>query len=148
MSKQKVTFKMPPLGKQYANQTKQAMTKQKNMVQNPVTKDEATTKITEMIQQSGIPPKMFVKIGDLAEAAINDKKKYSKFVDFMVKEKLETAESLKKPDLQMMASMVVIGKVAQTLPDKMDQILPKGSVSSEPTISVSGPVAPTQLEGL
>lgn len=148
MSKNKVTFKMPPLGKQYANQTKQAMTKQKTMVQNPVTKDEATAKITEMIQQSGIPPKMFVKIGDLAEKAINDKKKYKDYVNFMVKEKLETEESLKKPDLQMLASMVVIGKVAQTLPDKMDQILPKGSVSEPMTESVSGPVAPTQLEGL
>jgi hypothetical protein len=150
MSKNKVTFKMPPLGKQYANQNKQAMNKQKNMVQNPVTKDEATTKITEMIQQSGIPPKMFVKIGNLAEAAINDKKKYSKFVDFMVKEKLETRESLAKADVQMLASMVVIGKVAETLPDKMDEILPKGSVteSTEPTQQVSGPVAPTQLEGL
>jgi hypothetical protein len=46
--------------------------------------------------------------------------------------------------------MVVIGKVAETLPDKMDEILPKGSVteSTEPTQQVSGPVAPTQLEGL
>jgi hypothetical protein len=91
---------------------------------------------------------MFVKIGNLAEAAINDKKKYSKFVDFMVKEKLETRESLAKADVQMLASMVVIGKVAETLPDKMDEILPKGSVSSEPTEQVSGPVAPTALEGL
>lgn len=138
---------MPPLGKQYANQNKQAMNKQKNLVQNPVSKELATQEITQMIQKSGIPPKMFAKIGQLAEAAINDKKKYKNFVDFMVKEKLETQESLKTPDVQMLASMVVIGKVAETLPDKMDEILPKGSVS-EPTTPVSGPVAPTQLEGL
>lgn len=144
MSKNKVTFKLPPLGKQHATQ---AINKQKNLAQNPVTRDQATQQITMMIQQSGIPPKMFVKIGNLAEAAIKDKKKYKNYVDFMVKEKLETQESLKKPDLQMLASMVVIGKVAQTLPDKMDQILPKGSVS-EPESTVSGPVSPTQLEGL
>ena len=124
---------MPPLGKQYAGQ---AMNKGQNIVQNPVTKQVATEQITNMIQQSGIPPKMFVKIGQLAEQAIRDKKKYKDFVDFMVQQKLETAESLKKPDFQMMASMAVIGKVAETLPDKMDQILPKGSVS--------GPVNPTE----
>jgi hypothetical protein len=137
MSKNKVTFKMPPLGKQHA---KQAIDKGMAQVQNPVTREQATTEITNLIQQSGIPPKMFVKIGQLCEAAINDKKQYSKLVDFMVKEKLESRESMKKPDFQMLASMVVIGKVAQTLPDKMDQILPEGSVSE--------PVAPTQLEGL
>lgn len=124
---------MPPLGKQYANQTKQAMNKQKNMVQNPVTKDEATQKITEMIQQSGIPVEMFIEIGKLAEDAVHDKKKYPKFVDYMVNKRLETRESLKKADVQMLASMVVIGKVAETLPK---------------TQPVSGPVAPTQLEGL
>lgn len=147
---------MPPLGKQYANQNKQAMNKQKNAVQNPVTRDQATQEIVQVIQKSGIPPKMFVKIGELAEAAINDKKKYKNFVDFMVKEKLETEESLKKADVQMLASMVVIGKVAQSLPDKMDEILPKGSVSEpvkgmesmQPSVPVSGPIAPTQLEGL
>jgi hypothetical protein len=115
MSKNKVTFKMPPLGKQYANQNKQAMNKQKNNVQNPVTKELATKEITQMIQQSGIPVEMFVEIGQLAEDAINDKKKYQKFVDYMVNKRLETAESLKKPDVQMLASMVVIGKVAQTM---------------------------------
>ena len=124
---------MPPLGPQHA---KKAIAQQTAPVQNPVTKDEATQKATQMIQQSGIPPKMFVKIGKLCEAAINDPKKYKNLVDFMVKEKLETRESMKKPDYQMLASMVVIGKVAQTLPDKMDEILPKGSVE--------GPVEPTQ----
>ena len=137
MSKNKVTFKMPPLGKQYA---KQAVDKKMAQVQNPVTRDQATSQIVQMIEKSGIPPKMFAKIGQLCEAAIHDKKKYKNLVDFMVKEKLETAESMKKPDVQMMASMVVIGKVAETLPDKMDQLLPKGSVS-EP---VSGPVSPAQ----
>ena len=133
MSKNKVTFKMPPLGKQYAKQT---VDKKMAQVQNPVTREQATKEITSMIEQSGMPPKMFIEIGKLSEEAINDKKKYSKLVDYMVKRKLETAESMKKPDFQMLASMVVIGKVAETLPDKMDNILPKGSVS--------GPVSPTE----
>lgn len=131
MTKVKIT--LPPLGPQYA---KQAVNKQMEQVQNPVTREQATSEITKVIEKSGIPPKMFVKIGQLCENAINNPKKYKDLVDFMVKEKLETRESMKKPDYQMLASMVVIGKVAQTLPDKMDEILPKGSVSE--------PVAPTQ----
>jgi hypothetical protein len=143
MSKNKVTFKMPPLGKQYANQNKQALNKQKNTVKNPVTKDLATKEITNMIQQSGIPVEMFVEIGKLAEDAIKDKKKYSKFVDYMVSKRLETAESLAKPDVQMLASMGVIGKVAETLP----KTKPANQKDMASIPSVSGPVAPTDLQG-
>lgn len=136
MSKNKVTFKMPPLGKQYANQTKQGLAKQKNMVKNPVTKDQATQEITKVIQQSGMPVEMFVEMGQLAEDAVNDKKKYPKFVDYMVSKRLETAESLKKPDVQMLASMVVIGKVAETM------------VGQNPTSPVNeAPVQPVIPEG-
>ena len=104
-------FQTPPLGKQHAN-------KAINKAQNPVTKQQAEQEITKIVNESGMPPKMFAKMGKLAEAAINDKKKYKDFVDFMVKYKLETKESLKKPDMQMLASLVVIGKVAETMPDK------------------------------
>lgn len=143
MSKNKVTFKMPPLGKQYANQNKQALNKQKNTVKNPVTKDLATKEITNMIQQSGIPVEMFVEIGKLAEDAIKDKKKYPKFVDYMVSKRLETAESLAKPDVQMLASMGVIGKVAETMP----KTKPANQKDMASIPSVSGPVAPTDLQG-
>jgi transcription antitermination factor NusG len=143
MSKNKVTFKMPPLGKQYANQNKQALNKQKNTVKNPVTKDLATKEITNMIQQSGIPVEMFVEIGKLAEDAIKDKKKYPKFVDYMVSKRLETAESLAKPDVQMLASMGVIGKVAETMP----KTKPANQQAMASIPSVSGPVAPTDLQG-
>lgn len=111
--KSRVSFKLPPLGPQHA---KQAMAQQQQVMANPVTRDEATAKITEMIQQSGIQPQKFVEIGRLAEAAIQDKKQYSKFVDYMVREKMEDAKDLKKPDYQMLASLAVIGKVAETLP--------------------------------
>lgn len=111
-SKPRVTFKVPPIGPQYAGQ---AMTKGQQMVQNPVTRDQATAKITQMIEQSGMPPEMFVEIGRLSEAAIRDPKRYKDFVNYMVTKRLETAEDLKKPDYQMLASMAVIGKVAETM---------------------------------
>lgn len=106
---------MPPLGAQHA---KQAIEKQQQLVDNPVTREQATEQITKVINDSGMPPSMLAKIGQLAEQAIQDKSKYKQFVDFMVKNKLETAETLKKPDYQMLASMVVIGKVAESMPDK------------------------------
>jgi hypothetical protein len=119
----KVSFQLPPLGKQHA---KQAMNKGVQQVQNPVTKEMATEKITQVINQSGMPPSMLAKIGKLAEESIHDKKKYQNFVNFMVQHKLETAESLKKPDFQMLASMAVIGKVAETMPDKQAVGAPAG----------------------
>lgn len=129
MSKNKVKFQMPPVGAQHA---KQAVDKGMAQVQNPVTREQVTQQVTQMIQQSGMPVEMFVEIGKLCEDAINDKKKYGKFVDYMVNKRLETRESLKKPDFQMLASMVVIGKVAETM------------VGQNPT----EPVQPVQPEGL
>lgn len=102
------------------------------MVANPVTRDAATQQITQMIQQSGMPPQMFAEIGRLSEAAIQDKKKYKDFVNYMVEKRLETAEDLAKPDYQMLASMAVIGKVAETMAPTQSQINP----------TVEQPVAP------
>lgn len=120
---------MPPLGAKHA---KQIMNKGQQNVQNPVTKDMATEKITQVINQSGMPPSMLAQIGQLAENAIHNPKDYKKFVDFMVSKHLEKAENLKKPDYQMLASMAVIGKVASTMPDNTQQV---GQVSQpiEPT---------------
>lgn len=119
----KVKFQLPPLGKQYA---KQAIDKQMSQVENPVTREMATEKITQVINQSGMPPSMLAEIGKLAEQAIESPKKYQDFVNFMVKHKLETADTLKKPDYQMLASMAVIGKVAETMPDKQAVGAPQG----------------------
>jgi hypothetical protein len=115
----KVTFQLPPLGRQYAQQS---INKQQNVAKNPVTKAMASDQIVKMINQSGMPPSMLAHIGQLAEQAINDPKKYPEFVNFMVSKKLETAEELKKPDYQMLGMMVVIGKVAQTMPDNQQKI--------------------------
>lgn len=117
---------MPPLGKQYA---KQQIAKQQQMMDNPVTRDMATEQIIRVINESGMPPSMFAKIGDLAEKAINDKSKYKDFVKFMVDKQLEDEKSLKKPDFQMLASMVVIGKVAETMPDKEAVGAPPGTAT-------------------
>jgi hypothetical protein len=110
--KSQVSVKLPPIGAQYAGR---AVQRQQQVMQNPVTRDAATQQITDMINQSGMPPEMFVEIGALAEAAIRDPKKYAAFVDYMVEKRLESREDLKKPDYQLMASMVVIGEVAKTL---------------------------------
>jgi hypothetical protein len=110
MKKPQVTVKLPPIGAQHA---RKAVQQQQQRAANPVTRDAATAKITEMIQNSGMPPEMFVEIGDLASAAIQDPKQYSRFVDYMVQKRLESRADLKKPDYQMLASMAVIGEVAR-----------------------------------
>lgn len=110
--KSRVNVKIPPIGAQYAGR---AVQRQQQAVKNPVTRDAATKQITDMINQSGMPPEMFVEIGALADAAIRDPQQYSKFVDYMVEKRLESREDLKKPDYQLLASMVVIGEVAKTL---------------------------------
>ena len=84
-------------------------------VKNPVTRDQATAEARAAIEASGMPPEMFVEMGRLAEAAIQDKKKYPAFVKYMVDKRLETAEDLKKPDFQMMATLAVLGKVAEDM---------------------------------
>lgn len=127
--KSRVSFKLPPLGPQHA---KQAVNKQQQQIANPVTRDQATAEITRVVEQSGMPPQMFAEIGQLAEAAIKDKKAYKNFVKYMVEKRLETAEELKKPDYQMLASLAVIGKVAATMSPTQSQVNP----------TVEQPVAP------
>ena len=129
--KSRVSFQLPPLGPQHA---KQAMAKSQQQMANPVARDEASKQIVDVIEQSGIQPQKFVEIGQLAEDAINDKKKYSKFVDYMVREKMEDAKDLKKPDYQMLASLAVIGRVARDLPPQPEFDNPQ----------VQQPVAPQQ----
>lgn len=112
MKTPKVKVNFPRVGAQYA---KSGMNRQQQLVKNPVTRDQATAEAEAVIKSSGMPVEMFVEIGRLAEAALTDKKKYPEFVKYMVSKRLETAEDLKKPDFQMMASMVVLGKVAEQM---------------------------------
>jgi hypothetical protein len=112
MKTPKVKVNFPKVGAQYA---KSGMNKQQQLVENPVTRDQATAEARAAIEASGMPVEMFVEIGRLAEAALTDKKKYPEFVKYMVSKRLETAEDLKKPDFQMMATMVVLGKVAEQM---------------------------------
>lgn len=112
MKTPKVKVKFPRVGAQYA---KQGINKQQQAMANPVTRDQATAEAEQAIRASGMPPEMFVEMGELAEAAIQDKKKYPQFVKYMVDKRLETADSMKKPDFQMMATLVVLGKVAQDM---------------------------------
>lgn len=83
-----------------------------------VTRDAATERVTGIIEKSKIPPEKFVEMGQLCEAAIQDPKQYPAYVKYMVDRRLETAESMAKPDYQMMASMVVMGRVAQEIISK------------------------------
>ena len=115
MKKSKVRVQFPQLG---AANTKQGVARQQQLVQNPVTREQATEEARKAITQSGIPPSAFVTMGQLAETAIKNKKKYPDFVKFMVDNGLEKAEDLKKPDVQMMTTLVILGMVARDMGDQ------------------------------
>lgn len=83
-----------------------------------VSRDAATERVTAIIEKSGIPPERFVEMGQLCEAALQDPKQYPAYVKYMVDRRLETAESMAKPDYQMMASQIVMGRVAQEIISK------------------------------
>ncbi len=115
MKKSKVKVQFPQIGDANA---KQGVARQQQLVKNPVTRDQATEEARNAIIQSGIPPSAFVTMGKLAEAAIKNKKKYADFVKFMVDNGLEKAEDLKKPDVQMMTTLIVLGMVARDMGDQ------------------------------
>jgi hypothetical protein len=76
---------------------------------------ESTSKqIQGLITRSKIDPQVFVQLGQLAEAAIQDKNQYPAFVKFIIDSGLEKDDSdLKEMDYQVLASFAVMGKVAQ-----------------------------------
>ena len=98
----------------------------KNLMANPQTREAATEQITQMITESGVPAWAYAEVGRQAEMALMDKSKYPMFVKFMVERGLETEEDLKKPDPQMLAMLVTIGKVAETMPDSAMPTQPQG----------------------
>lgn len=112
MKKVKVNVQFPKLGAQYAQQqTNKAVAATKN----PVSRDQAVATAKKMIAETGAPPKEIAAIGRVAEAALHDKSKYKDFVKYMVDKGIATAEQLKKPNFQIMSTMVVLGKVAEEM---------------------------------
>jgi hypothetical protein len=101
----------------FASRTFGTSNRTQNLMANPQTREAATEQITQMIQESGVPAWAYAEVGRQAEMALMDKSKYPMFVKFMVQRGLDTEENLKKPDPQMLAMLVTIGKVAETLPD-------------------------------
>jgi hypothetical protein len=116
-------LKIPTFGQP---QAQQAVNRQQNLQKNPVTKAAASEQIVNMIKETGVPAWAYVEIGKQAEMAIHDKSKYPMFVKFMVDRGLETEEDLKEPNLPMLAMLVTIGKVAETLPNSTMPTQPQG----------------------
>lgn len=78
--------------------------------------DSTSKQLQGLITRSKIDPQIFVQLGELAQAAINDPSQYPAFVDFIIQSGLEKDDSdLKQMDYQVLASFVVMGKVAQTM---------------------------------
>ena len=113
MTKSKSRIRFPRLGQNMPPQAPQ-----QNQSVAGVTKQAAEDRVTKIIENSGIPPERFVEMGQLCEAALQDPKQYPAYVKYMVDRRLETPESMAKPDYQMMASQVVMGRIAQGMISK------------------------------
>jgi hypothetical protein len=112
MKKVKVNVQFPKLGAQYAQQqTNKAVAATKN----PISREQATETARKLIAETGAPPKEIAEIGRRAEAALKNKTKYPEFVKYMVDKGIATAEQLKKPNFQILSTMVVLGKVAEEM---------------------------------
>jgi len=110
----------------FVSKTFGANNRTQNLMANPQTREASTRQIVEMIEQSAVPAWAYAEVGRQAEMALMDKSKYPMFVKFMVERGLETEEDLKKPDPQMLAMLVTIGKVAETMPDSAMPTQPQG----------------------
>lgn len=83
---------------------------------NQKSQDSTSKQLQGLITRSKIDPQIFVQLGQLAEAAIQDPSQYPAFVEFIIQSGLEKDDSdLKEMDYQVLASFVVMGKVAASL---------------------------------
>jgi len=67
-------------------------------------------------QQLGVPPEMFVRMGNFAEQVVKDRSLYPIFVKSIVDNKLaKPKEMTDKFDPQLLGLFVILGKVAQQM---------------------------------
>lgn len=83
---------------------------------NQKSQDSTSKQLQTLITRSKIDPQVFMQLGQLAEAAIQDSSQYPALVQFIIESGLEKDDSdLKQMDYQVLASFVVMGKVAQMM---------------------------------
>jgi len=83
---------------------------------NQKSQESTSKQLQTLITRSKIDPQVFMQLGQLAEAAIQDASQYPAFVQFIIESGLEKDDSdLKEMDYQVLASFVVMGKVAETM---------------------------------
>lgn len=85
---------------------------------------QATEAVKQLMAQTKMPASMLVHLGKLAEHAIHNPKEYNKFVDFAVKNKLDSKEQLQKPDYQMLGMMATMGRIAQNMAEQTQPVNP------------------------
>jgi len=77
---------------------------------------QASQKLQQVIQSSGVNPEIIVNLGKLAHSAVKDKALYPMFVKQLVDYKLiEPGEMSQKIDYSALSFFVALGKVAEKM---------------------------------
>jgi hypothetical protein len=88
-----------------------------------IPKAELTEAFQNAIQEAGqlgVTPDKFVQMGNFALQVVKDKSLYPVFTQALVQNKLATEQDIpKKPDMQMLAYFVMLGKVAKQMTEGM-----------------------------
>jgi len=88
---------------------------QPTRVANPVNADQVRAQVQQIMQQTRIPARELIHLGDLAQAAIMNPRKYPAYVKFVTDNRIMPADRLRKPDFQFMSMVATIGQVAKQM---------------------------------
>ena len=78
--------------------------------------ESAKQVVMQTVQDSGIPPQVYVQLGDMAEAVLRDKALYPQFADQMIKIGVADPEDFTgKVDYQILISMIAMGRVCREM---------------------------------
>lgn len=81
-----------------------------------ITSDVAMQRVQQAVQESGIKPEVYVKLGKLAEQVLKNKNLYPQFVQEMSRAGVAEPNELDpKMDYQSLIAIVAMGRVSQKM---------------------------------
>ena len=78
--------------------------------------DSAKQVVMQTVQESGIPPQVYVQLGEMAEAVLKDKSLYPQFADQMIRIGVADPDDFtNKIDYQILISIIAMGRVCREM---------------------------------
>jgi hypothetical protein len=99
---------------------------------------QARQEILKLVQEANLPAEVLVEIGQWAEKVIAQPKLFPEFQTWLKSKGLDDSDIPTEPDYQELASMIMIGNVAQDLVTE----------APEPAEGPVAPISPEQMAGM